>query len=287
LSPRSWHASKFLQDRFKGDHKLSVLLRSVLQRFGGSDRQLVSEEAAEPGPGPSWAPWRLENGGRVYVGIIDFLAPWSSLNISDSLHIPNGRLLEYYVGKAFNPGASLMPPHLYRERFVCNTLKKFTFRGMESPVLEPRQGSGQASPATPRGQLLLSLCRRFSQSPPGSSSFSLERPTLSFPHQGPRPESPCLCRSCDKAPATESNRPFCGECFKEQPLIVDLTGTSLTPGLGTSRPDCGSDVGCCSPTSASLTAVDCCTPTSASTLALDCCTPTTPSTGASRRFEGR
>ena len=96
----------------QGDHKLSVLLRSVLQRFGGSDRQLVSEEAAEPGPGPSWAPWRLENGGRVYVGIIDFLAPWSSLNISDSLHIPNVCAPPSGPAAAVGPGNWRTPPAL-------------------------------------------------------------------------------------------------------------------------------------------------------------------------------
>ena len=97
--------------------KLGSLLQNLAQRFRPPKRQTPAKEDLL-----HWSSWHCADQALVYMGIIDFLSPWASLNIGETLSIPHGRMLEYAVMRHFNPGASLLPPDLYQVLAALKTV---------------------------------------------------------------------------------------------------------------------------------------------------------------------
>ena len=159
--------------------KLSSLLQTFVHRFKPPPSPKEGAVPEEPPPCPDsrcWRPLPCADGSPIYLSIIDFLSPWSSLNIGSSLSIPHGRVLEYAVMKHFKPGASLVPPDQYQERFARHVVRKFTFPGQDTAssedlTLSPTSGRSHvvspvclSPPASLPGSLLDSFCGAFSPS---------------------------------------------------------------------------------------------------------------------------
>ena len=151
------------------------LLQTLMHHFKPPRGGAAQEATPRCADGQRWTPWPCADGTRVYLGIIDFLSPWSSLNIGDSLSIPHGRVLEYAVMKYLQPGASLMPPDAYQGRFARHLAKKFAFPGLasasEDSILSPASSEPQlTSPCwslMAQGPLLESFCCALSPSSGG------------------------------------------------------------------------------------------------------------------------
>eukprot|EP00667_Euglena_gracilis_P005128 EG_transcript_5158 len=117
---------------------VSSLLKVVLLR-------LHPQPSAPRGP---HRPWPCAGQRVVYLGIIDFMTPWSVVNIGDGegIPIPKGRSLEYFVMKRVKPGCSIMPPPQYQLRFVEQVMRKFAAPETEAPPAGSGPGGASATP---------------------------------------------------------------------------------------------------------------------------------------------
>eukprot|EP00667_Euglena_gracilis_P009400 EG_transcript_9539 len=224
--------SEFLRDQDIFDYSLLVAVadvqaapsspRTLEHNFLGSIFRAMSNHFHGAGyaerPKPAYRSWPCARKQVLYLGIIDYLTPWSVLNIGHRITIPKGRDLEYFFMKYAKPGCSIMPPVQYQERFVHQVICKFSYPGQRqarsssfrhaqqerSPPPPPVATPPRPPQPEPRSLGSEALPKPWSTPPSMKTSTLSDNASFGLCWDCHRVQATLLCAGCDS--------PSCGPC---------------------------------------------------------------------------